>query len=186
MAKRSTMKKDKEGQAVGYVTLGVALPTRTVKDSVNRKRWAEFAANVESAFNELREAGCQDISAATFAAHGIILTAFRPPAVTQDQMMGLVVPPGAVAVAPQNAVKAMALSKVMHMVESFVGESNKPKEEAVKEAVKTFFKTTSTEDLADFIQFAEEHCEACEESTCADLLPLVLKSLKAHLDMQLC
>lgn len=184
MAKRSTMKKDKEGQAVGYVTLGVALPTRTVKDSVNRKRWAEFASNVESAFNELRETGCQDISAATFAAHGIILTAFRPPAVTQEQLIGtLVVPP--VAVAPQNAVKAMALSKVMHMVESFVGESPKPKEEAVEEAVGTFFKTTTTEDLADFIKFAEEHCESCEEQTCSDLLPLVLKSLRAHLDLQL-
>jgi esterase/lipase len=185
MAKRSTMKKDKEGQAVGYVTLGVALPTRTVKDSVNRKRWAEFASDVEKAFNELREAGCQDISAATFSAHGIILTAFRPPEVTQEQLMGALIVPQ-IAVAPKNAVKAMALSKVMHMVESFVGESKKPKEEAVKEAVSTFFKTTSTEDLADFIKFAEEHCEACEETTCADLLPLVLKSLKAHLDMQLC
>lgn len=185
----------KKQKPPGYVAIGVPLPVRTKKTSVNEKRWAEFAQRTADALNELREGGCQDISSMGFQEHGLIFTAFRPPEVTMEAG-----PPGVeVRTIPLSEIpspikevldKRVMMQLVAH-VDKHVKLSSSSEEVAVKEAVNDYLKGAPAEAMAKLTDILETHIKSCNEE-CDDQchgvkrLPQILEAVKSRHREQLC
>lgn len=174
----------------GYITAGVALPVRTSRTGTNRKRWSEFAAEVQKTLNEMRESRCDAIAPMVFEGQGVLITSFRPPQPKPEEAqphVGIkIVPLSAAPPSVQAAARHVSFTGMLGLVERHVAASNKPEKEAVSEAVEGFFGGMPAEGMRNFIEFAEAHCKECGEERCTKLLSMVLEVVKAKLNVQLC
>jgi hypothetical protein len=189
MARKKKTAGEKE-LPVGYTTVGITLPLRTSRTDINRKRWNEFAAEVQKTLNEMRESRCEAIAPMVFEGQGVLITSFRPPQPkpegTKPDIGIKVVPLSAAPKSIQAAAMNVSLNGMLDRVERHIAASNKPEKEAVDEAVEGLFGSMPAEGMRNFIDFAETHCKECGEERYAKLLSMVLEAVKAKLNVQLC